>query len=115
MGSTKTILCQTRRLDAHPPQPVDEAQEPSTTTRAGPNSNDTYFGFIYGVALRAGLTETEALDAVQTTVITVQKKIAEFKYDPARGNFRGWLTKITKWRISEEFRKRTAARFQVGG
>lgn len=65
-----------------------------------------YFGFIYGVALRAGLTETEALDAAQTTFITVQKKIAEFKYDPARGDFRGWLTQITKWRVSDEFKKR---------
>ena len=35
---------------------------------------DTYWKLIYGVAIEAGLTDTEAQEVVQETVITVAKK-----------------------------------------
>ena len=67
---------------------------------------DAYSGLIHRVALRAGLTETEAQDVVQETVLTVAKKIGQLEYDPARGSFKGWLLTITRWRIADQLRKR---------
>ena len=61
---------------------------------------------IYSVAMKAGLTETEAQDVVQETVITVAKRVEGLKYDPAQGSFKGWLLHITRWRIMDQFRKR---------
>src|SRR5580765_2527237 len=67
---------------------------------------DTYWKLIYSVATKAGLSDSEAEEVVQETVITVAKKIGEFKADPAHGSFKGWLLKITQWRIGDQFRKR---------
>lgn len=67
---------------------------------------NTYWKLIYGVALKAGLTDDEAQEVVQETIITVAKKMPDFKYDPAIGSFKGWLLNITRWRISDQFRKR---------
>ena len=52
---------------------------------------DTYWKLIYGVAIKAGLTDAEAQDAVQETVIAVSKHIGRFKYDPAQCSFKTWL------------------------
>ena len=67
---------------------------------------DTYWKLIYGVAIRAGLTDAEAQDVVQETVIQVAKKIPEFKYDPAVGSFKQWLLHTTRWRIGDQIRRR---------
>jgi len=66
----------------------------------------TYWKLIYSVALKSGLTEQEAQDVVQETVLSVARKMKEFKYDPAAGSFRGWLLQLTRWRITDQFRKR---------
>ena len=58
------------------------------------------------MALKSGLTEAEAQDVVQETVISVAKKMPEFKADPQAGSFKGWLLLITKRRIADQFRKR---------
>ena len=65
---------------------------------------DTYWRLIYSVARKAGLTDAEAQDVVQETVITVAKNIS--KYERAAGSFKGWLLHITRWRIADQFRKR---------
>src|SRR2546428_12249251 len=70
---------------------------------------DTYWRLIYNVAVKAGLTDTEAQEVVQETVIAVAKKIAGFKADPARGSFSAWLMYTTRWRIADQFRKRQKA------
>ncbi|MGZ5553565.1 MAG: RNA polymerase sigma factor [Chthoniobacterales bacterium] len=67
---------------------------------------DSYWKLIYGAARKAGLTEAEAQEVVQETLITVAKKIDSLKYDPAIGSFKGWLLNITRWRIADQFRKR---------
>jgi RNA polymerase sigma-70 factor (ECF subfamily) len=67
---------------------------------------DTYWKLIYSAARRSGLTDVEAQEVVQETVITVAKNIDKLKYDPAVGSFRGWLLQITRWRIADQFRKR---------
>ncbi len=68
---------------------------------------ETYWRLIYGVARKAGLTDAEAQDVVQETVITVAKNIT--KYERAAGSFKGWLLHITRWRIADQFRKRAPA------
>ena len=67
---------------------------------------DSYWKLIYSVARKSGLTDAEAQEVVQETVITVAKNIAKLKYDPAVGSFKGWLLQITRWRIADQFRKR---------
>lgn len=67
---------------------------------------DTYSNLIYSAARQSGLTDTEAQEVVQETVITVAKSIDKLKYDPAIGSFKGWLLQITRWRIADQFRKR---------
>ena len=69
---------------------------------------DTYWRLIYGVAIKAGLNDSEAQEVVQVSVITVAKKMkaGTFKYDPNRGSFKAWLLTLTQWRISDQFRRR---------
>jgi len=59
------------------------------------------------VARKSGLTQTEAEEVVQETVICVAKNIQKFKRDPKRGSFKGWLCNLTRWRIADQLRKRT--------
>jgi RNA polymerase sigma-70 factor (ECF subfamily) len=68
---------------------------------------DTYWRLIYSVARKAGLTEVEAQEVVQETVISVAKDIEKFKRDRRLGTFKGWLRNLTRWRIADQLRKRT--------
>ena len=76
---------------------------------------DTYWKLIYGVAVRAGLTDAEAQEVVQETVIAVAKKIPEFQYNPEIGSFKSWLLHTAQWRISDQFRKRKSGADRGGG
>jgi len=67
---------------------------------------DTYWKLIYGVALKGGLTAVEAQDVVQETMISVAKHMPTFEYDPAIGSFKTWLLNMTRWRITDQLRKR---------
>jgi RNA polymerase sigma-70 factor (ECF subfamily) len=67
---------------------------------------NTYWKLIYGVAIRAGLTEAEAEEVVQETVISVAKTMPGFKYDPKVCSFKTWLQHLTRKRIIDELRKR---------
>jgi RNA polymerase sigma factor (sigma-70 family) len=67
---------------------------------------DTYWRLIYSVATKSGLSDAEAQDVVQETLLTVAKKIGQFKSDPAKGSFKGWLLLITRRRIADQFEKR---------
>ena len=68
---------------------------------------DTYSKLIYGTALKAGLSQAEAEDVVQDTVLSVAKAMREFKYDQDRGSFKGWLLQLTRWRILNQLKKRS--------
>ncbi len=67
---------------------------------------DTYWKLIYGTGLKSGLTAVEAQDVVQETMISVAKHMPDFKYDPAIGSFKTWLLNMTRWRITDQLRKR---------
>ncbi len=70
---------------------------------------NTYWKLIYSAAIKAGLTDAEAQEVVQETIITVAKKMKAFKYDPSLGSFKGWLLNTTRWRIADQLRLRQQA------
>lgn len=70
---------------------------------------DTYWKLIYAVAVREGLSDAEANDAAQETILAVAKAVRGFQYDRSKGSFRGWLMRWASWRIRDQFRKRTHA------
>lgn len=71
---------------------------------------DTYAAVIHGLAVRSGLSQSEADDALQETLLCVAKEMPGFKYDPAKGSFKGWLFQIARRRIADQFRKRARNR-----
>jgi len=66
---------------------------------------DTYWKLIYGVAIKSGLGDAEAQDVVQETVLSVAKKMHDFRYDRSIGSFKSWLLLITRRRIADHLRK----------
>jgi len=76
---------------------------------------DTYWKLIYDIARKGGLKDDEAQDVVQETMVSVAKHIPTFEYDPALGSFKCWLLNMTRWRITDQLRKRgPAARGESG-
>jgi RNA polymerase sigma-70 factor (ECF subfamily) len=73
---------------------------------------DTYSKLVYRVAVKAGLTDAEAQDVVQETLIVVARKIPGFKYDPALGSFKSWLLLITRRRIEKQLKKRLPCKIE---
>jgi RNA polymerase sigma-70 factor (ECF subfamily) len=63
-----------------------------------------YRRLLYSEAIKRGLSDAQADDVVQDTIIQVSKKMAGFRYDPAVDSFRGWLVYLTRKRIAIEFR-----------
>ena len=66
---------------------------------------NTYRGLIFNVARRAGLSEADADDIVQETIVKVHKSLERFQYDRDRGSFKGWLCSVTRSRLAEHFKK----------
>ncbi len=67
---------------------------------------EQYGRLIHVVALKAGLSDAEAQDVVQETIIVVAKKMPQFQYDPELGSFKSWLLRITRHRVDKQFKKR---------
>jgi RNA polymerase sigma-70 factor (ECF subfamily) len=67
---------------------------------------DTYWRLIYKTAIHAGMTDSEAQDVVQETVLSVMKALPDFNYDREKGSFKGWLLKHTYFRIKDQRRLR---------
>ena len=70
--------------------------------------NDLYGKLILGFALKAGLTEDEAKEVVQETLIAAAKNLPEFRYDPKVCSFKTWLLNLSNWRVKDQRRKRQA-------
>ncbi len=66
-----------------------------------------YHMLVYSVARKAGLSETEAWDAVQETFVTIARQSLKGVYDPAQGSFKSWLLHVAHWRINDQLRKRS--------
>jgi len=67
---------------------------------------NTYSRLIYSVGIKSGLRDEEASDVVQETVLCIARQQQEGKYDPKKGSFKAWLMNLTRWRITDQFRKR---------
>ncbi len=67
---------------------------------------DTYWRLIFTVAIQAGLTEVEAQDVVQETMVSVARHMPSFTYNRVQGSFKSWLLNMTRWRIRDQFRRR---------
>ena len=65
-----------------------------------------YAPLLRNVARKAGLTDVEADEVAQETLIAVAKKIGDFKHAGNRGSFRAWLYQQARWRIADQFRAR---------
>jgi RNA polymerase sigma factor (sigma-70 family) len=70
--------------------------------------NDIYAKLIFGFAIKAGLTEHEAQEVVQETLIAAARNLPEFRYDPKVCSFKTWLLNLSQWRVQDQLRKRQA-------
>ena len=70
---------------------------------------DTYWRLIYCAAVKAGLSDADAEDVVQETIIGISRNMENFRYEPEVCSFKGWLMHVTRNRIVDHLR-RTGAR-----
>ena len=70
--------------------------------------NDIYGRLIFRFAIKNGLTQDEADEVVQETLIGVAKYLPGFRYDPKVCAFKTWLLNLSHWRISNQLRQRRA-------
>ncbi len=76
--------------------------------------HDIYRKLIFGFAMKAGLTEDEAQEVVQETLIAAAKHLPDFRYDPKVCSFKTWLLNLSNWRVQDQLRKRqTSSGFQA--
>ena len=66
---------------------------------------EVYWKLIYAVAIKAGLTEAEAEDIVQGTMMSVANNIRTFDYKPEVGSFRKWVCSQARWKIQDQLRR----------
>jgi RNA polymerase sigma-70 factor (ECF subfamily) len=66
---------------------------------------EIYWLFIFRNALADGLSEADAEDVAQQTLIAVWKGLPKFRYEPKRAAFKTWLIDILKCRIVDLRRK----------
>ncbi len=68
-----------------------------------------YSRLIRSVARKAGLSESEAKDVEQDTLLSVARTIHKFESDPQRGTFKSWLFNLIRWRIANHCKRRGPA------
>jgi RNA polymerase sigma-70 factor (ECF subfamily) len=93
--------------DSHPTRPsLLRRLKDTGDEQSWQEFNDLYGKLIFGFALKAGLTETEAQEVVQETLIAAAKNLPEFRYDPKVCAFKTWLLNLSHWRVKDQLRKR---------
>src|SRR5215831_17678767 len=66
---------------------------------------DTYWKLIYAVAVKAGLSDADARDVVQETLVSVAKGLQAQRFKTGAGSFKAWLLLITRRRIADYLRR----------
>jgi len=66
---------------------------------------DTYWWLVYNVSRKSGLTDHDAQEVVQETIISVARRMPGFQYRPEHGSFKQWLLLITRRRIQDHLRR----------
>lgn len=72
---------------------------------------DTYWKLIYCAAVKGGLSDAEAEDVVQETIIGIARNMESYRYQPEVCSFKGWLMRLTRCRIIDHLRTSPAARY----
>lgn len=67
---------------------------------------ETYWKLIYNTARRYDLSDAEAQEVVQETMIGVSRNIPSFRYEPEKCSFKTWLMNLILWRITDQLRRR---------
>lgn len=98
MDATSDSSLETRRSLLSRLRDVDDAASWQTFF-------DLYWRLLYNVARRAGLGDADAQDVVQDTLVSVTREMPGFRYDPARGSFKQWLSSIARRRVMDHLRK----------
>jgi RNA polymerase sigma-70 factor (ECF subfamily) len=95
--------------DSYPTRPslLQRLKDPQDN-RSWQEFNDLYGRLILGFSLKAGLTEAEAQEVVQETLIAAARNLPEFRYDPKLCSFKTWLLNLSNWRVQDQLRKRQA-------
>ena len=52
------------------------------------------------------MTDSEAQEVVQEVMIAAAKKMPGFTYEPGRDSLKGWLLAVTRWKVTDQFRRR---------
>jgi RNA polymerase sigma-70 factor (ECF subfamily) len=65
-----------------------------------------YTPLLLAWARRAGVPDADTPDLIQDVFTLLWQKLPEFRYDPQRGRFRGWLRTVTLNRWRELARRR---------
>ena len=71
---------------------------------------ETYWRLIYNVARKSGLSDDQAQDVVQDTIIAVARRMPDFRYDRSKGSFKQWLLLICRRRIQDQLRRMYSSR-----
>src|ERR1700745_2484349 len=66
---------------------------------------DTYWKLIYAVAVKAGLSDADARDIVQETMVPAAKGLQAGSFRTGGGSFKAWLLLITRRRIADHLRR----------
>ena len=63
-----------------------------------------YAGFVFSIARRKGLNDTDADDMVQTVFVDLARNLPTFKYDRDKGRFRSYLAGLVNWRVMDRLK-----------
>ncbi|EDM26958.1 probable extracytoplasmic function alternative sigma factor [Lentisphaera araneosa HTCC2155] len=66
---------------------------------------EIYRPYIYHVIKTFGVKTDEIEDFVQNTLIICWKKLPGFNYEPDKGRFRYWLSRIAQYSVNNHIRK----------
>lgn len=70
---------------------------------------DTYWKFLLSIALKSGLSDEDARDVVQETVVAVAKGLRDGRFHRTEGgSFKAWLQLIVRRRVSDHLRRAKA-------
>ena len=100
-------------MDTTSPSLLIRLQSANRDTVAWNRFVEMYTPLIWYWARKAGLQTDDAADLVQEVLVTLVRKLPEFRHDPQR-SFRGWLRTVTLNKFREIRRRKSSQMAQAG-